>query len=98
MRRISADADRIEMSVGEKALLELEALGAAGYEWHAFAAAPLVVTEEPEKAQPRTIGGKVVQSFILEARKPGETRLRLTYGRSWDPKPAKERVIRVTID
>ncbi|HWT24196.1 MAG TPA: protease inhibitor I42 family protein [Solirubrobacteraceae bacterium] len=89
----------LRAKVGETFALALPATATAGFGWVAFYDADrlaLVGDEhEPAGSAPGAAGRERFEFRVLA---PGETVVRLAYGRPWDDSPREERELRVVVE
>ncbi len=79
-----------QVNVGEKVKLVLIAQGGTGYEWHSEYLDTNILRFIDKKSVYEggrgKVGGEMVQTWLLEAFKPGDTELRMLYYRRWEGK------------
>jgi len=99
MRRFGRGESRLELRVGEKVAIELEAVLTAGFEWRLDTApsGAISVRDEEPVATTGTIGGSSSQSFVLEAREPGRATVEFVYGRPWQDKVHERHTVQVEV-
>ena len=80
---------KIDVKVGEVVQVELEAMGAAGYQWFVESldqAMLRLVSEEPKVLHPGRIGAPVLMVWKFEMIKEGTTEIKMSHYRSWEGK------------
>ena len=91
--------DTVEVALGASFVIALESSPTAGYTWseeHDPAMLDLVRANDLRDPPPG-VGGGGVEEFEFRARSPGETTVRLTYGRPWEAEPRSSRTYGVRI-
>jgi predicted secreted protein len=96
--------ERVVASVGDAFDIALEGVPTSGYVWEVElgdlgSAVELLGRETRPPGPPRApiAGGRASQVFHFRATAPGEGTLHFRYGRSWEPVPVREHLVRVTV-
>jgi predicted secreted protein len=101
---------RIELKVGERYVLKLQGLGAAGYTWEYAVEGVgnvVAVSKETSDAPPQTETGELLppgysrdELVTIKALEPGHITIRFVQRRPWekDKPPLKEHVLEVYIE
>jgi predicted secreted protein len=91
--------EAVSAKVGETFSIALPATATAGFGWVASYDADrlALVRDEHEPAAPAAPGAAGRERFEFRALLPGETTVRLRYGRAWDERPREAREVRVVV-
>lgn len=98
MKRYDKETSVIHARPGESFVLALETTG-GGYQWSAEPDPNLLrqVSQEAKLAG-SGVGAGSRAEFTFQAQRPGEGRLVLEYGRSWEGKPLERRTIQIVVE
>jgi predicted secreted protein len=95
----SKDHEYIESSPGDKFSIQLDAIPAAGYEWHVQIDESIVrlIDRRFTTPSPDVIGAGGLETFTFEPISEGETVLHMHYKRVWEAEPVEECTFRLHI-
>lgn len=91
--------EMIAVAAGETFDVPLEATAAAGYVWQMADLEPGIVDllGSDFELSSALAGAPATQVFHLRALSPGQVTLRFSYGRPWEPAPAREQSVQVRV-
>lgn len=101
---INSNGKKIELKVGDEIQIELKATGSAGYGWYFDKLDQdfFELTSEERKPIPSergdVVGTPVLMVWILRAKKPGTSFIRLLYYRLWEGKDKAVSQFEILVD
>jgi predicted secreted protein len=94
----SSAGSTVQLAAGEQAQLTLAETRSGGYKWQMISPeSPVFSTKDDGFEMAAGVGGAGVHRWTITARQPGEAKLELVHGRSWEPETGKRFVVTVVV-